>query len=185
MAPQARRSAPGLAHGGSMLIAFSGLPGTGKSTIARALAERIGATYLRIDTVENELLRLDGAGLVEAGAGYIIAYKLAEENLRLGNVVVADAVNPVALTRDAWRLIAERCGVGILEVHVAFSDAAEHQRRIEARPTGTRASSWPEVSARHIDPPSPDAVLIDTVSGNADEHAARIELELSARSQTK
>lgn len=34
-----------------MLIIFSGLPGSGKSTIARALAKRLGAVYLRIDTM--------------------------------------------------------------------------------------------------------------------------------------
>lgn len=34
------------------LIVLSGLPGAGKSTIARALAEAIGAAWLRIDTIE-------------------------------------------------------------------------------------------------------------------------------------
>ena len=34
-----------------MLIVLAGLPGTGKSTIARLLAVRLKATYLRIDTI--------------------------------------------------------------------------------------------------------------------------------------
>ena len=38
-----------------MLIIFSGLPGSGKSTIARALAKRLGAVYLRIDTIEQAI----------------------------------------------------------------------------------------------------------------------------------
>lgn len=38
-----------------MLIIFSGLPGCGKSTIARALAKRLGAVYLRIDTIEQAI----------------------------------------------------------------------------------------------------------------------------------
>src|SRR5262245_63070903 len=101
-----------------MLIAFSGLPGAGKTTIARCLAERLGATYLRIDTIEHELLSMNGASLVDRGAGYCVAYALAEENLMLGRVVVADSVNPISLTRDAWRKVALRAGVKIVEALV-------------------------------------------------------------------
>ena len=37
------------------LIIFGGLPGTGKTTLARKLANDLGATYLRIDTIERAL----------------------------------------------------------------------------------------------------------------------------------
>ena len=36
-----------------MLIAFGGLPGVGKTTLAKALAKRQAAVYLRIDTIEQ------------------------------------------------------------------------------------------------------------------------------------
>ena len=39
----------------SMLIIFGGLPASGKTTIARDLARQLGATYLRIDTIEQAL----------------------------------------------------------------------------------------------------------------------------------
>jgi predicted kinase len=39
-----------------MLIAFSGLPGTGKDDPRAKLGKTSGATYLRIDTIEDELL---------------------------------------------------------------------------------------------------------------------------------
>jgi predicted kinase len=35
-----------------MLIAFGGLPGTGKTTVAQAVARKLAAVYLRIDTLE-------------------------------------------------------------------------------------------------------------------------------------
>ena len=38
-----------------MLIIFGGLPATGKTTIARDLARQLGATYLRIDTIEHAI----------------------------------------------------------------------------------------------------------------------------------
>ncbi|WP_323055028.1 AAA family ATPase, partial [Brucella intermedia] len=38
-----------------MLIILGGLPASGKSTIAQALAVRIGACYLRVDTVEQAI----------------------------------------------------------------------------------------------------------------------------------
>jgi predicted kinase len=39
----------------STLIVFGGLPGTGKTTLARAIAEERSATYLRVDTIEQAL----------------------------------------------------------------------------------------------------------------------------------
>jgi len=37
------------------LFIFSGLPGTGKTTLSRQLAQHVGAAYLRIDTIEQAL----------------------------------------------------------------------------------------------------------------------------------
>lgn len=87
-----------------MLLIFGGLPGTGKSTIARLLAARLGAVWLRIDSIEQALIRAETVTRHDIGpAGYLAAYAIAADNLRLGNVVIADAVNPIAITRQAWR----------------------------------------------------------------------------------
>ena len=86
-----------------MLIAFSGLPGAGKTTLARRLADRLQATYLRIDTIEEVMLAEGGASLVSRGSSYCVAYAVAEDNLQLGRTVVADSVNPIRTTREAWR----------------------------------------------------------------------------------
>jgi len=68
-------------------------------------------------------------------AGYLIAYCVAEENLRLGQPVVADSVNPLQATRDSWASVARNARVNLVEVEVVCSDAAEHRRRIESRST--------------------------------------------------
>lgn len=49
-----------------MLIVFSGLPGTGKTTLARDLASRAGAVYLRVDTIEQAIRN---AGVLAKGVG--------------------------------------------------------------------------------------------------------------------
>ena len=38
-----------------MLYIFGGLPGSGKTELARYLASHIDAVYLRIDTIEQQL----------------------------------------------------------------------------------------------------------------------------------
>jgi predicted kinase len=80
-----------------MLVVFGGLPGTGKTTVARLVAARLRAAYLRIDAIEQAMR---SAGVLAAPgevgpAGYMAAYALAEANLRLGLTVVADCANPL------------------------------------------------------------------------------------------
>lgn len=133
------------------LIVFSGLPGVGKSRIARELARAVEAVYLRIDSIEQSLR--DSGSLVEPinDSGYRVAYFVAEDNLKLGRTVVADCVNPISTTRDAWREVAERSGARLFEIEVRCSDAAEHRRRVESRTIdipGLLPLTWNEVRSR-------------------------------------
>ncbi|BAV74515.1 ATPase [Pseudomonas chlororaphis subsp. aurantiaca] len=129
-----------------MLIVFSGLPGSGKTTIARALASHLRATYLRIDSIEQALRN---GGMAEVGkAGYEVANALARSNLALGNRVVADCVNPLAESRQAWQGIAEAEQSPLLNVEVICTDIVEHRRRVESREAdvpGLRPPSWQSV----------------------------------------
>jgi predicted kinase len=155
------------------LIIFGGLPGVGKTTLARALARQLQATYLRVDSIEQALRdsgRLTGT---LADAGYRVAYALALENLRLGLSVVADSVNPIALTRRAFRELAQTAGVPALEVLVVCTDRAEHERRVTSRTTdlpGLCLPSWPDVLAREreFEPWQPD-VTIDLAQLGVDQ----------------
>lgn len=148
-----------------MLIVFSGLPGAGKTTLARVLAQRLGAAYLRIDTIEQAILD-SSLGLSQAGeAGYLAAYGLAEENLRLGLTVVADSVNPVKMTREAWHGVAARAGRACADVEIVCSDAAEHRRRVEDRRKdnpGLAMPNWQAVQARDYRPWQTECAVIDT-----------------------
>ena len=57
-----------------MLIILSGLPGSGKSTIAQALAKQLHAFYLRIDTIEQAIRKADEDDREMGPAGYFVAY---------------------------------------------------------------------------------------------------------------
>src|SRR5262245_37210182 len=113
-----------------MLIILSGRSGAGKTTIARALAATIDAVHLRIDSIEQALR---SCGVTVESQGYVVAYAVAEDNLRLGRMVIADSVNPWPLTRDAWKSVAVRAGVPALDVEIVCSDTPEHRRRVESR----------------------------------------------------
>ena len=166
-----------------MLIAFCGLPGTGKTTLARRLAHRLQATYLRIDTIEDVLLADDGAQLVARGAGYCVAYAIAEDNLKLGRTVIADFVNPIKVTREAWREVAKGAGVTLVEVVVTCSDPAQHQGRVEARRPGTCGSDWAEILNREFAPADGKAVVVDTANRTVDQCLAVLETALQARTR--
>ena len=159
------------------LIAFAGLPGSGKSTIARALAQATGAIWLRIDTIE---MAIREAGVVPGSlddAGYRVGYAVAEENLRLGRDVIGDSVNPWMLTRDAWRDLGLRAGAEVLEVEVVCSDPDEHRRRIDTRTIdvpGLVAPTWAEVIARDYRPWDRDRVRIDTAGRDVGACVAQI-----------
>ncbi|WP_110946679.1 AAA family ATPase [Pseudomonas bohemica] len=116
-----------------MLIVFSGLPGTGKTTIAKDLAAKTGSVYLRVDTIE-QAIRNSGALAGDVGrSGYLVANELALSNLRLGGTVIVDCVNPVIESRNAWREISALCGAPLVNIQVICSDRQEHRRRVETR----------------------------------------------------
>jgi len=153
-----------------MLIILGGLPGSGKTTIAKALAARLGAAHIRVDSIEQALLRSREAGKVET-AGYAIAWAVAADCLRAGATIVADSVNPLIVTREAWRAVAAGAGRPALEIEVVCSDPVEHRRRVETRTAdipGHVQPLWSEVVGREYEPWTSADLVIDTASTEVD-----------------
>ncbi|MEU6548264.1 AAA family ATPase [Streptomyces sp. NPDC046859] len=148
-----------------MLIVIGGLPGTGKTTLARLLAARIGAVHLRVDTIEQAIVRSGLAQHPVGPAGYVVGYALAEEHLRQGLTVIAESVNPLRMTRDAWRATAVGAGVSVLEVEVVCSNPAEHRLRVTSRPVDIPdlpLPDWQQVVDREYEPWERKRVVVDT-----------------------
>jgi predicted kinase len=157
-----------------LLVVLGGLPGTGKTTIARQLAAKLQALHLRIDTIEHALRTCGVADLRDIG--YRVAYGVAEENLLLGRTVIADSVNPLRLTRDAWREVAARAGAEMIEVETICSDIVEHRRRLDTRfhDIPGLAVSWQQVISREYEPWDRAHLLIDTATHSLGECVAMI-----------
>jgi predicted kinase len=160
-----------------LLIVFAGLPGTGKSTLARKLAKALQAFLIRIDTIEQAFISNAGAATNAGPMGYVIAYRVAAENLRLGASVVADCVNPAHLTREAWRGVAKSECAPIFEIEVICSNRLEHQRRVETRTADIknhRLPTWEEVVSREYEPWNEEVIVIDTATMSSDEAVQKI-----------
>lgn len=165
-----------------VLIVFGGLPGAGKTTLARLVAQDRAMAYLRIDEIE-QALRSSGCLAGDVGpAGYMAAYALAASNLRLGRPVLADCVNPVAATRDAWRHTAASASAILVEVEVVCSDPAEHRRRVEGRVldiAGLVPPSWPQVMARDYEDWSGPRIVVDTAGRTATDSLQDLRIKLA------
>lgn len=157
------------------LIVFGGLPGTGKTTLARALAERLRAVYLRIDTIEQALRRTESLKI--GNEGYLLAYDIAADNLKAGNNVIADSVNPIPITRAAWQNVAKDAGADIFEVEIICSDQQEHRRRVETRKadiSGHKLPVWQEVVERAYDVWDSKNLTLDTSALSVEDSIEKI-----------
>lgn len=152
-----------------MLIIFGGLPGVGKTTIAKALVMQLRAVYLRVDTVE-QVLKIEAN--LNGPEGYMVCWAQAAENLKLGLTVVADSVNSIKVTRDAWQDVANNISVPFIEVELVCSNLVEHQKRVETRQAdikGHKLPSWQKVQKREYEPWLSKDLVFDTSLKKVDE----------------
>jgi predicted kinase len=119
---------------GEMLIVFSGLPATGKTALAGAVARQLRAVLLSVDPVDSALAT---TGARETGppghAAYAVVEAIADANLTLGATVVVDAVNAVGEAKTWWIELARRRGTPLLAIETICSDGDLHRARLHGR----------------------------------------------------
>jgi aminoglycoside phosphotransferase family enzyme/predicted kinase len=171
------------------LVLIGGLPGTGKSTLARGMGEATGAQVLRSDVVRKELAGLPadapaGApfekGIYTAGhttSVYDELLRRAEHALRRGEIVVLDASWNAEAHRAAARALAAETASDLVELRcVAPRDVAV--ARITARaaaggdPSDADAGIAKAIAA--TSDPWPTSTALDTAVEPADVVAAAL-----------
>ncbi len=153
--------------GSPILIVVGGLPATGKSTVASALVRQTGFAFVRVDRIEQAIIGSAELSPPLGPVGYTVAYGVAAEQLTHGISVVAECVNPLAVTRVAWRGVAADNGARVLEVELVCTDQTVHAVRARSREVdipGLTLPSWPQILDRHYEPWDRDHLVIDTAT---------------------
>ena len=114
----------------TLLIVVCGLSGTERSPLAIGLAQALDAVYLRIDTIERAFTGPTTPRDATEATACSVAHAVAEDNLRLGRVVVVDGMDSVASTRFAWKSVSQRIGVPVFEVELVRTDKNERRARV-------------------------------------------------------
>ncbi len=158
-----------------MLIILGGFPGSGKTTLARELSQKIGATFIRIDTIEQTIRnKCKQIGEV-IDEGYAIGSAIAKDNLNVGQYVVADSVNSIDITREMWVETAKQANSKFVEVEIICSDKSEHRNRVETRKADLpnhKLPDWQKVENRDYSAWDSKHVTIDT-AGRSVEYSIK------------
>lgn len=157
------------------LIIIAGLPGSGKSTIAEGLAEKLAVPLFSVDPIESAIIKSGLEKSFETGlAAYLVAEALAGEQLKRGLSVIIDAVSPVQEARDMWHNLARTQNATLMIIECVLQKEL-HKQRIEARIRnmhGMPEVSWEDVEDRRkiYLPWQEERLVLDT----ADNHAKSV-----------
>ncbi len=134
------------------LIVLSGLPGTGKSTLAEAVGKKFSIPVFAKDWLEATLVRSELASSNPnkplGSAGYELLTTLAERQLLLGQSVILDSVAGTQTIRDAWYRLSQQYQADWRVIECIFSDEAFHRSQLtkrERKIPGWHELQWSDV----------------------------------------
>ena len=111
-----------------MLVVVCGLPGVGKTTVARMVADRLGVEPLRTDVVRRELFPDPSYTDEERLAVYETLFDRARARLDRGTDVVLDGTFADAAPRERTRELAATAGTERRIVRVTCEEPVVRER---------------------------------------------------------
>lgn len=147
-----------------LLIAPLGLPGAGKSALARALQRRLRLPRVCRDAIRAAMFPQGGAGAGEKRAAFAAVLAAAALHLGAGRSCIVDGAT-FAREADRRRLqaLARRHGARVLWLHLDCPPALARRRvaRQRAHPAPDRTPALVDVVAARFAPPPRDALRLD------------------------
>jgi predicted kinase len=134
------------------VVVFTGLPGTGKSTMAEQVARALGAPAFAGDWLlgalkpHGVLTGLDRPTFL--AMYYDLLSTLMNRQLMLGQSAVMDCLVSDELA-DRWHQAAQQYGARFHVIECICTDIAEHRRRVETRRRDI--PGWHEVGWDHVE----------------------------------
>jgi len=169
---------PSPAPGQSALVMLCGLPGTGKSTLARRLADGLPAVVVESDRVRQKLFARPAYTGQESQRVHQVCHILIGWYLRHYYHVVYDATNLYEYHRGLIYRLAARSGACLVVVEVTASDDVVRERLAPRRRTHPALPAQKDYSdadwdvyvrMRHrSEPIQHDHIVVDTSDGDVE-----------------
>lgn len=161
-------------QGGQWLVVVTGWTGAGKSTIADALADGLGATVASFDWVMSALRcheavwsAVEEPVELQRRVGWDLLSRIAEQQLRGGRSCILDLVAREQ-PRQEWAALANRYLASFAVVECICSDVEVHQSRVDGR--RREIPGWYELNWERVErgrqlyvPLSEPKVVIDAI----------------------
>jgi predicted kinase len=166
---------PPPARGQPALVMLAGLPGTGKSTLARRLAEALPAVIIESDRVRQTLFDPPGYGAEESRRVHLVCHILMGWYLRHYYHVVYDATNLYEYHRQLVYRLAERSGARLVVAEVIASEDVVRQRLAPHRREPSSRENYSDADwdvyvtmRRRAEPIRRQHLRLDTSQGDLD-----------------
>ena len=166
-----------------VLVAVSGLPGTGKSYFSRRLVERVPLVVVDSDLMRKTLFPRRTYFPEESRRLFAAVHALVGELLSEGVPVLVDATTLTEAHRSSLHHIAEGAGTGLVLVGVEAPPEVAYRRlerrRMDRRPEDHSEADWCvyRKMAPTVEPISRDHMIVNT-AGDISADVERVCVEV-------